>query len=196
MKEAGAYDGAFLTVDLDTWAVEYRRHEAIVRTYFAQQAARTSWPSGRRTPTGSRCASSSVIPFPRCRSRGRTETEPTSRRRGGRSVNNDWAFADMTASNDLLGDREALRARLAGRGLPLLQGPDRPRPDPRRCAATSSRSWPAAAGSPAARGSTTPWRSGMPVREGDEEYFRAYDDVQRLESFHALAHDDDLLAAR
>ena len=35
----------------------------------------------------------------------------------------------------------------------------------------------------------------MPLREADEEYFTAYDDLQRLESFHALAHDDDLLGA-
>jgi sulfotransferase family protein len=33
-KEAGEYEGEFLTVDLDTWAIEYRRHEAVVRTYF------------------------------------------------------------------------------------------------------------------------------------------------------------------
>ena len=35
MKAMGEYDGGFLTVDLDTWAEEYRRHEAVVRTYFA-----------------------------------------------------------------------------------------------------------------------------------------------------------------
>ena len=37
MKEAGEYDGPFLTVDLDTWAAEYRRHEAVVRAYFASR---------------------------------------------------------------------------------------------------------------------------------------------------------------
>jgi hypothetical protein len=37
MKDAGEYDGPFLTVDLDTWAVEYRRHEAVVRAYFADR---------------------------------------------------------------------------------------------------------------------------------------------------------------
>jgi hypothetical protein len=37
MKDAGEYDGEFLTVDLDTWAIEYRRHEAVVRTYFASR---------------------------------------------------------------------------------------------------------------------------------------------------------------
>jgi hypothetical protein len=39
MKAAGEYDGAFLTVDPDTWAIEYRRHEAVVRTYFAGRPA-------------------------------------------------------------------------------------------------------------------------------------------------------------
>ena len=37
MKEAGEYNGPFLIVDLDTWATEYRRHEAVVRTYFASR---------------------------------------------------------------------------------------------------------------------------------------------------------------
>jgi hypothetical protein len=38
-KEAGQYDGSFLTVDPDLWAEEYRRHEAVVRTYFADRPA-------------------------------------------------------------------------------------------------------------------------------------------------------------
>jgi hypothetical protein len=38
-KESGDYDGAFLTVDLDTWAEEYRRQEAVVQTYFAGRPA-------------------------------------------------------------------------------------------------------------------------------------------------------------
>jgi hypothetical protein len=39
MKEAGKYDGPFLTVDPDTWRAEYQRHEAIVRSYFADRPA-------------------------------------------------------------------------------------------------------------------------------------------------------------
>jgi hypothetical protein len=39
MKEAGKYEGAFLTVDIDMWAIEYRRHEAVVRSYFADRPA-------------------------------------------------------------------------------------------------------------------------------------------------------------
>ena len=37
-------------------------------------------------------------------------------------MNNDWAFADMTASNDLLADREALRARLEDEGYLYFKG--------------------------------------------------------------------------
>ncbi|HZO58130.1 MAG TPA: sulfotransferase [Solirubrobacterales bacterium] len=37
MKKAGRYDGPFLTVDLESWAAEYRRHEAVVRAYFADR---------------------------------------------------------------------------------------------------------------------------------------------------------------
>ena len=37
-------------------------------------------------------------------------------------MNNDWAFADMTASNDLLGDAQALRARLEDDGYLYLRG--------------------------------------------------------------------------
>ena len=36
-KESGSYDGHFLTVDPETWVLEYRRHEAVVRAYFAQR---------------------------------------------------------------------------------------------------------------------------------------------------------------
>ena len=39
MKEAGTYDGPFLTVDPDTWTAEYVRHEAVVRAYFANRPA-------------------------------------------------------------------------------------------------------------------------------------------------------------
>ena len=37
MQAAGQYEGPFLTVDLDTWAEEYRRHEAVVRSYFERR---------------------------------------------------------------------------------------------------------------------------------------------------------------
>jgi hypothetical protein len=37
MLEAGRYEGDFLQVDFDAWAEEYRRHEAVVRSYFADR---------------------------------------------------------------------------------------------------------------------------------------------------------------
>jgi hypothetical protein len=37
MLEAGQYEGVFLDVDLDSWAAEYRRHETVVRAYFANR---------------------------------------------------------------------------------------------------------------------------------------------------------------
>ena len=37
MKEAGTYRGDLLDVDVDGWVTEYRRHEAVVRGYFARR---------------------------------------------------------------------------------------------------------------------------------------------------------------
>ena len=81
MKESGEYDGEFLTVDLDTWAMEYRRHEAVVRTYFAQQAAGPALLPAR----GRRLGAAVRVPRPprpgRSRSPGRTGTGQRSLRR-------------------------------------------------------------------------------------------------------------------
>jgi ectoine hydroxylase-related dioxygenase (phytanoyl-CoA dioxygenase family) len=109
-------------------------------------------------------------------------------------VNNDWAFADMTASNDLLGDRDALRARLEDEGYLYFKELI----DPARVLALrrdileilARRDW-------INGGERLDYAEavGMPVREGDEEYFLTYDEVQRLEPFHALAHDETLLGA-
>jgi hypothetical protein len=98
----------------------------------------------------------------------------------------------MRASNDLLGDRDALRARLdedsylyfksvldcdtimtlRRRMLNTLadQGWVRKRPYLMRGVAIAP-----------------------PTQEGEEDYLRVYDEVQRLEDFHTLAHDDTLL---
>ncbi len=109
-------------------------------------------------------------------------------------MNNYWAFADMAASNDLLEDSETPCAQAGGRGLPLLQGTDRAGPDPRLrhdiSAILAARGW-IVGGVKLAEAEAR----GMPVREGDEEYFTAYDEVQSLESFHAIAHDASLIAA-
>ncbi|HZO58131.1 MAG TPA: phytanoyl-CoA dioxygenase family protein [Solirubrobacterales bacterium] len=109
-------------------------------------------------------------------------------------MNNYWAFAEMTASNDLLGDREALRARLDDEGYLYFRGLI---PRERVLAlrgeileVLGDHGW-IAGGDKLDNAEVV----GMPVREGDEEYFSAYDDVQRLESFHSLAHDDGLVGA-
>ena len=109
-------------------------------------------------------------------------------------MNNDWAFADMTASNDLLADREALRARLEDDGYLYFKGLiDRERILAVRrdmLEILAAHGW-VAGGEKLADAEAV----GMPVREGNDEYFAAYDKLQKLESFHALAHDDDLLSA-
>jgi ectoine hydroxylase-related dioxygenase (phytanoyl-CoA dioxygenase family) len=109
-------------------------------------------------------------------------------------VNNDWAFADMTASNDLLGDSDGLRARLEDEGYLYFRGLiDRDRILALRrdfLEILVRREW--------IRGGELIDHAEaicMPVREGDEEYFLTYDEVQKLESFHALAHDEALLGA-
>ena len=108
------------------------------------------------------------------------------------TVNNYWAFLPMRESNDLLGDPGALRARfdedsylyfrgvldcekietLRRRMLTTLadQGWVRKKPYLMRGVATAP-----------------------PAQEGEEDYFRVYDEVQRLEEFHSLAHDETLL---
>jgi ectoine hydroxylase-related dioxygenase (phytanoyl-CoA dioxygenase family) len=107
-------------------------------------------------------------------------------------VNNDWAFADMTASNDLLGDREALQARFEDEGyLYFKELIDRDRVLALRreiVEILADRGW--------IKGGADRDDAeaiGMPVREGDEEYFLAYDEIQKLESFHSFAHDETLM---
>ena len=109
-------------------------------------------------------------------------------------MNNYWAFAEMTASNDLLADREALRARLDDEGYLYFKGLiDRDRILALRgdiLEILVNHGW-IAGGDKLADAVAV----GMPLREADEEYFSAYDELQTLESFHSLAHDDDLLSA-
>ena len=110
MKEAGKYDGPFLTVDPDTWTAEYVRHEAVVRAYFANR------PGGpARLPAGRRGLGAALqVSRPSRPGYAVPLGEPRPPR--GHDMNNDWAFADMTVSNDLLADRDALRARLEDEG--------------------------------------------------------------------------------
>jgi ectoine hydroxylase-related dioxygenase (phytanoyl-CoA dioxygenase family) len=109
-------------------------------------------------------------------------------------VNNTWAFAPMTASNELVGDADALRARLDEEGyLYFSELIDRERVlDLRRDFLTvlSEKGW--TPGEP----HLDSGRCLRPhVREGEDEFFEVYDEIQKLESFHSLAHDDELLGA-
>lgn len=106
-------------------------------------------------------------------------------------MNNYWAFAQMTESNDLLDDPVALRERMDSDGYILM----RRLIDPERIADVRNDFQEILAGTGWIHGGSriaerAPARA--PLRESDEEYFGAYDQVQKLESFHALAHDDGL----
>lgn len=108
-------------------------------------------------------------------------------------MNNDWAFLPMVASNDLLGDDEALRTRLDDDGyLYFSQVLDRDKVlglRRRMLSVLRDCGWvdPDAV---LMYGAT----ARPPVREGDDEFFEAYDEIQKLEAFHALAHDATLVS--
>jgi ectoine hydroxylase-related dioxygenase (phytanoyl-CoA dioxygenase family) len=106
-------------------------------------------------------------------------------------MNNYWAFAPMRASNELLGDRAALRKRMDEEGYLYLRG----LVDERRIGTLRSEMLAVLRDHGWTRadhlGSARPRRP--PVREGDDEYFEVYDEIQKLESFHSLAHDDALM---
>lgn len=100
-------------------------------------------------------------------------------------------FAD---SADLVGDAAALAARASTDGYLFVSGllPSADILDLRErilevCAAQGFLAPDSGPGSGLAR-------PGVRYREGDPEYMAAYDDIQRLESFHALAHHPRLLA--
>jgi Phytanoyl-CoA dioxygenase (PhyH) len=107
-------------------------------------------------------------------------------------MNNYWAFLPMRASNDLLGDPAALRARFDEDSYLYFKqvlDPGRIKTLRRRIlSALEARGW--------VKGAPLLMRGiacAVPVREGDEEYFAGYDEVQKLEEFHTLAHDPALL---
>lgn len=108
-------------------------------------------------------------------------------------MNYDWAFLPMAVSNDLLGDREALRRRLDSDGYlyfsRLLDRDKVLRLRRKMLVALRDVGW-IDPESLLMRG-----RAGVrPVREGSPEFLTAYDAVQKLEELHTLAHDDTLVA--
>src|SRR5687767_6749802 len=108
-------------------------------------------------------------------------------------MNNLWAFLPMEPANHLLDHRDALRARLDQDGYLFFKGV---LPVERLRAlrlemltVLADHGW---------VGGGDALRLGLaarpPVREGDDAYFEAYDDIQRLEAFHTFAHEDGLMA--
>ena len=104
-------------------------------------------------------------------------------------MNNYWAFAPMTDSSPLLGDPDALQKRMDEDGYLLLRG----LVDRDRLAAVHRDFLDilAAQGWIADGEALEEMRPVGPlVREGEDDFFAAYDRVQKLESFHTLAHDE------
>jgi hypothetical protein len=98
----------------------------------------------------------------------------------------------MRRSDDLLGDATALRARMAEDGyLYFPQLLDRQRLRSLRkqmLLVLADHGWVARDGYFMAGRCVR-----VPLREGEPEYLAAYDDIQRLEDYHALAHDARLV---
>jgi len=101
-------------------------------------------------------------------------------------MNNEWAFAPMTSSNSLLGDSDAVRARLREDGYLYFRDvvDHAPLIELRRKMLTIMERTGWVMSKPLMRGVAI---SG-PYREGDPEYFEVYDEIQKLEEFHVLAH--------
>lgn len=109
-------------------------------------------------------------------------------------MNNHFAFLPMRPSTELLDRPDALRARYEEDGYLLLPGLlPRERILEVRAAileVLAGRGW---VSPHFRRGNAT--CIATPVREMEEEYLAAYQEVQRLECFHRLAHDVALLDA-
>ncbi|MGH8984204.1 MAG: phytanoyl-CoA dioxygenase family protein [Acidimicrobiia bacterium] len=108
-------------------------------------------------------------------------------------MNNYWAFLPMRPSNDLLGDPDALRRRLDEDSYLYFRGVL----DHEKIATLRQRMLRVLAHNGWVRATPFLMRgfvTAPAVREGDEHFFTVYDQVQQLEEFHVLAHDEQLLA--
>jgi ectoine hydroxylase-related dioxygenase (phytanoyl-CoA dioxygenase family) len=107
-------------------------------------------------------------------------------------MNNLWAFLPMQSSTDLLGDPAALRARLDEDSylyLPEALDPAKVlRLRARMLGALAELGW--VEGGPFTMQAVTKTR---PLHEDQEDFFDGYHAVQRLEEFHGLAHDPQLI---
>jgi ectoine hydroxylase-related dioxygenase (phytanoyl-CoA dioxygenase family) len=103
----------------------------------------------------------------------------------------DWAFLPMQSSNDLLGDPDALRARLADESYLYFE-----QLIPKEVVASlRHRMLHTLADLGWIRGGDSLMKGQAiidPVREGDDEFFRALGEIQRIEEFHELAHEEHL----
>lgn len=108
-------------------------------------------------------------------------------------MNNRFAFLEMQISNDLLDRPEELRARLAEDGyLYFRQVLDREQIRLLRremLLATQRLGWTEPSDVPISARCTI-----EPLREEDEEFIEGYQEIQRIQRFHELAHDPALLA--
>lgn len=107
-------------------------------------------------------------------------------------MNNRFAFLEMQVSNDLLHDPEALRERMDHDGyLYFEQVLDRERiREVRRgiLGVTQKLGWTEPDAFPMSQRCIV-----EPLREEDDEFIRGYQEIQRLQTFHELAHDERLM---
>lgn len=124
---------------------------------------------------------------------GRHDDRTGARTVGFAPMNNYWAFLPMRASTELLGDADALRARIDEDGyLYLPQVLDRDKIQRLRdemLQVLDKGGWLIGG-----RFLSQALSVQFPVREGDDAFAVVYDEVQKLESLHALAHDEALVA--
>lgn len=97
-------------------------------------------------------------------------------------MNNYWAFGEMRDANDLLGHPMQLRKRFETDGYLLIRGL---LPSPAISTVRvpfmeilARHGWVRPSGEVIIR----------PVREGDDAFFNVYDEIQKVEAFHSLAH--------
>lgn len=176
----GEYTGRWLDVDLAGWAADYQRHVGAVRAHFAGRdddllvidiTAGDGWAPLCRfldEPVPD-------VPFPWV-NRHRP-AEPASRS----------ALVPFADATPLLGDPPALRRRFADDGYVFARGvvPRDVLVDLREriTAICAAHHWIVPGTDP-----LDAVAQGPPCVEGEDEYFAVYDEVQRLEAFHALAH--------